>query len=225
MKTYYGQMTKEELDKKYFVPSSIEEMNAFIDMCKRAGYIGILETSIRQIGVNYSGDNRLQWMPISDSCFYSNNGMTKINWKPHPEEEPKDLKAQLARAIANRDKRYKKARKATEKLKESEQEVERIIKEIEQEVESIGNLSCHIKEIDYNEGIPEGVDVDDPSTWQDGDIVECVEITYNPDEKWFTVGKQYEYKSCGGIPYIAEDNEGDWSCIEEAAKFRFVSRP
>lgn len=221
MKTYYGQMTKEELDKKYFVPSSIEEMNAFIDMCERAGYVNTLTAkSIRQIGVNYSGDNRLQWMPISDSWFYSNNGMTKINWKPQEKQEPKDLKSQLAQANAKRDKRYKKARKATEKLKESEQEVERIIKEIEQEVESIGNLSCHIKEIDYNEGIPDGVDVDDPTTWQEGDIVECVSW----EGVFFTEGKEYEIiKSENGRPEALDNN--DFYTFVDCGVFRFIKRP
>ncbi len=220
MKTYYGQMTKEQLNKTYFVPKTLEDMNAFIDMCVNAGYVNTLTAkSMRQIGVNYSGDHRLEWMPIDNVCYYSGNGMTQINWRPESERPTTDLKSSLSEAIAKRDKRKAKLQEAADKLEQAEKEVQRLIAELENEVESIGGISCKIAEMTKPD-IPEGVDVDDPETWRAGDIAVCV-IPFDDD---FTEGSEYVFLGRLGEGKMFKGSFG-WDIVATASKFRFVRRP
>jgi len=142
-----------------------------------------------------------------------------IEWLP---EKP-DLKSQLAEAIAKRDKRKAKLQKAADKLEQAEKEVHRLIAELENEVESIGGISCKIAEMTKPD-IPEGVDVDDPTTWQKGDIVCCVS---SGDSQLVKTGNKYAFSDYGflGMVLVVDDNDGAPCWIGGTAKFRFVRRP
>jgi len=225
MKTYYGQMTKEQLNKTYFVPNSISEMNAFILMCCKAGLEKGFESILGrcQIGVNCHNDGFIGNNQI-DSNYYESKGMTQINWLPESERPPANLKSQLAEAIAKRDKCKAKLQKAADKLEQAEKEVHRLIAELENEVESIGGISCKIAEMTKPD-IPEGVDVDDPTTWQKGDIVQCIDL---PNAKNWTQGNEYVFLGVDKCwIYFERDDSGDanaWSA-DGGGKFRFVRRP
>lgn len=225
MKTYYGQMTREELNKKYFVPSSTEEMNAFIDMCESAGYLsGKTYNHIVQIGVNLAGDNKVWWNPIGSSHYFEKH-MTQINWQP----EQKDLKQQLKQAMSNLEKRKAKAQKANEKLEEAKKEVDRIAAEIEKHYEDIDGVCCSIRfsepiNAKAESDIPDGVDVDDPNTWKCGDIVKCIESQIHsiPEGSLYTFIK-YKHDVLGFILDAGADDIIYASGNIE--KFRFIRRP
>lgn len=150
---------------------------------------------------------------------------TQINWLPESERPSVDLKSQLAEAIAKRDKRKAEAQKAADKLEQEEKEVDRLIAELENEVESIGCISCKISETEKPEvsdshEIPYGVDVDDPKTWQAGDVVLCV----GWDGSFFAVGKEYKITSnINGRPEAIDEN--DFETFVDQGVFRFVRRP
>lgn len=218
MKTFYGQMTKEQLDRAYFVPETLEDMNAFIDMCEMAGYhySGTKNNTV-QVGVNLRGDDWARCMGLSSS-YYKEEGLTRINWAPESERSLPVLKRQLSEAIAKRDKRKAKAQKAADKLNQAEKQVHRLIAELENEVESIGGISCKIAEMTKPE-IPKGVDVDDPETWQAGDVVECVIAATAA----FKVCKEYVLDK--GVQLFVTDENGHNIGFPAMSKFRFVRRP
>lgn len=70
--------------------------------------------------------------------------------------------------------------------------------------------------------IPEGVDVNSPTTWQQGDIIECVDDTRS---EWVTEGKFYTCSKhhVGCTVAIEKDDYGYPST--PCALFKFVYRP
>lgn len=208
MKTYYGQMTKEQLKNVKFKFKNESHCDDFMLMC--------LESGVEPVPVKMNDG-----LYVITSPSYS--GLKEIQWKPAKERPSIDLKSQLSEAIAKRDKRKAKAQKATEKLEQSESEVQRLIAELETDVESIG-VSCKITEVTEPE-IPDGVDIDDPKTWKSGDIIECVSIYSDEEKDWFVVGNEYVYVYDGTCHCVTDDEEGDECAFEQTAKFRFVRRP
>lgn len=130
------------------------------------------------------------------------------------------LTEQLSSAITKRDKQEAKVKRHAEKLEQKEAEVQRLIGEIEREIEEVTGLQCSIG---GSLDIPDSVDINDPSTWNIGDVIECV---FSKDI-WFTKGCKYEFDGLDAVgdPIIKEDDEGDRSSPERTdARFRFVSR-
>lgn len=224
MKTYYGQMTKEQLLQTKIVAKDSGHNIAFQEMVYRAGCKWIAGN----IG-SYKNENLLVVNEGGELGFSSSTSWfveceyTQIDWLPESERSPSDLKHQLAEAIAKRDKRKAKAQKAADKLEQAEKEVQRLIAEMESDVESIGGISCKIAEMTKPE-IPEGVDVGYPPTWQDGDIVVCVEAV----APHVTQGREYIFDNYDRHCFltIKRDDEGDQASLDfDSAKFRFVRRP
>ena len=222
MKTYYGQMTKEQLIGTKIVVKDCDHNIAFQEMVFSAGCKWI---------VGDFGQNKNEKLLVVDEGGYlgfsSSTGWfaeceyTEINWLPESERPSSCLKSQLAEAIAKRDKRKAKLQKAADKLEQAEKEFHRLIAEMENEVESIGGISCKIAEMTKPD-IPEGVDVDDPTTWQKGDIVECLHVG---GDECFKVG--YEYLVFNAETISRYMGIGYESCdiVARNSKFRFVRRP
>lgn len=217
MKTYYGQMTREELDKTYFVPSTVQEMNQFIEMCVNAGYAGYkgcVKHDIRKIGVNCYGDNSVGWSSLEGS-FYEDKGMTQIKWQPH-ENKPaqQDLKSTLEKAVAKRNKLKAKLDKLSEKLKKSETELNSIMADIENEYESVDGVKCEVSIY------PDERTDKHYTEWQAGDILEYI----GANSSDVTLGNQYiiiaSYKDI-----IVINNDLNIKSQAHASRFKFISRP
>lgn len=123
--------------------------------------------------------------------------------------------------IQKRDKQAEKVKRQTDKLDRLNEEIKQAITQLESEVERDTGLRCNIYE-DGADGTPDGVDVDDPSTWRAGDVIECV----SSQERYVTIGKRYVYtgetNSIGG-PVLEKDDDGDK--FSPVAKYKFISRP
>lgn len=165
-----------------------------------------------------------------------------------PEQQPKPEQQlppteQLRIAIVKRDKQAEKAKHHADKLDQRNAEVQRLIGELEREIEEATGLVCILRQkevggipdssipvgVDVHSDIPEGVDVDDPKTWQAGDVIELVHENHcHWTQKHLTVGNEYVINIIDdygdGYPRVnVTDDESDllWSW----GKFRFVRRP
>lgn len=222
METYYGQMTKEQLCGVCLEVVNAEHSADFQEMCFSVG-VGWPDKKVMHTGsrflsaLNYG--NGIELAHTTGSFDHHK----LIKWLPESERPSSDLKSKLAEAIAKRDKRKAKLQKAADKLEQAEKEVQRLIAELENEFESIGGISCKIAEMTKPD-IPEGVDVDDPTTWQKGDIVCCVS---SGGSQLVKTGNKYAFSDYGflGMVLIVDDNDGAPYWIDSTAKFRFVRRP
>lgn len=143
------------------------------------------------------------------------------------------LTKQLAEAVKKRDKHRAKADKW-------HGEVERLTGQLEREIEDATGLRCRTETVTDAEiedlngevediSIPDGVDPDDPATWKEGDVVECVATGDSRDERKLSIGGQYSIQNMdlddpskrGELFRIANW----WPGIHTGTKFRFVRRP
>lgn len=141
---------------------------------------------------------------------------------------------ELKLAIEMRDKQRDMATIHAKEAERREAEVQRLIGELEREIEEATGLSCNIgckwgttgdSKARHDSVIPDGVDVGDPNTWQEGDMVECVALDADGFGV-YTIGNKYEVvriEEARPYPCLTIDDEGDhcWS----GASFRFVRRP
>lgn len=136
--------------------------------------------------------------------------------------ESKPLTEQLRSAIAKRDKQKAKAKRHAQKFEQREADVQRLIGELEREIEEATGLVCNIKE-PLRGSIPDCVDVDDPGTWEKGDVIKCTRSSSD----CFTEGVEYVFNRIDPSDDSVEvqrDDEGD-KFGSRYATFRFVRRP
>lgn len=165
--------------------------------------------------------------------------------KPEPDATP--LTKQLAHAVAKRDKHQS-------KLDKWSAEVERLTSELERDIEEQTTLPCSIGGVKLGCGntitisggnvsvealcnamkssaagggdIPEDVDVDDPKTWKEWDVVECID---NGMCRVFSAGREYLFNgfdSRGDCGVVSNDEGNEcWPAKCLGVRFRFVRRP
>lgn len=203
------------------------------------------------VGINASNHDRnhgyrLDWSHANDPrdivayrLHKPDCGQQEQQEQQESEQQP-SLTDQLRTAIFKRDKQAAKAKRHAEKLQHREAEVKRLIGELEREIEDQTGLPCrignpHIEAILKSPAltcqalgrvcrIPPGVDVDDPNTWQVGDVIVCVDCG---KRNIVTVGEEYIFIECRKSGFIVID-EDDFGCrmgVHGPTKFRFVRRP
>lgn len=145
------------------------------------------------------------------------------------------LTDQLKQALKQQRKHERKARFHTEKAAECEAKASELIDKLSAEigvklriVEAMADEEV-VDTSKLNADIPDGVDVNDPETWQEGDVIVCFNDKYHSGAKssYFTQGKEYEFNRIDDHDNSVEVKKDDTgNCYGYPAfKFRFVHRP
>lgn len=237
METFYGQMTKEQLDKTYYLTKSEVDAQAFVAMCEVVGYQHFTSDyrSNTLIGVNWGNDNQLGWT-MADSNFYPEASMTQIDWYPEETKPCTDYLYPLITSVKTSiEEAEAEVSKWSGKVKEGKEELENLLGRLEKSVKDGTGMECRVLrvasststglccEVPMPDPIPSGVDIHDYTTWKDGDVIECTcSVGHAAIE-----GKRYIYfKGDSNYPIgllISESGKKDR--LSKSYRFRFVRRP
>ena len=233
MKTYYGQMTKEQLNKTYYHAISSENAKAFAAMCTKAGYTAnSVSKSNILLGVNTCGDNVVGWTD-PNSTFYYERGLTRIIWIPEETKLTTDyLYSLITTAKTSIEEAEAEVSKWSAKVEEGKEELESLLRQLEKSVKDGTGMECRVLRTTPNATVgmcceipipdSEGVDIYDPRTWKKGDKILCIdkgESTFVHTDEVYTFAGLH---TSGRIK--VEEQPKDIICISATAVFHLHSK-
>lgn len=213
---------------------TVEEFNKFCDECIKQGYGKGESDSPGYLNLNIS------YLGIFEGCvFFSNaeifdNPELLLKYSDvFPEENQKEsevannMSVNLTNTVKIKEE-ISKIHQCISQINESKENIQKLVGDLSEE------LGVKLKIVDamldedvldlskLNSKIPEGVDVNDPKTWEEHDVIRCV----STESMYVTIGKLYEFdiwSSTRGVG-VVEDDEGDPLSPVDTV-FEFVSRP